>query len=120
MPTFLTAEHDTSLPALMDWQDIEMDSGMLADMENILQFDLEAGSPVRFLGGFKVTNLVLADLCVNLCMPFILSLYLSVVHSRACVSLCFCERIKERFVTDHFGFSSEINYILTASMMSFL
>lgn len=62
MPTFLTAEHDTSLPALMDWQDIEMDSGMLADMENMLQFDLEAGSPVRFLGGFKVTNLVLADL----------------------------------------------------------
>ncbi|KAJ5143418.1 uncharacterized protein N7515_002205 [Penicillium bovifimosum] len=62
MPTFLGAEHDTSLPALMDWQDIEMDSGMLADMGNMLQFDLEAGSPVRFLGGFKVTNLVLADL----------------------------------------------------------
>ncbi|KAJ6073372.1 hypothetical protein N7467_011457 [Penicillium canescens] len=62
MPTFLAAEHDTSLPALMDWQDIEMDSGMLADMGNMLQFDLEAGSPVRFLGGFNVTNLVLADL----------------------------------------------------------
>ncbi|KXG49009.1 Transcription factor [Penicillium griseofulvum] len=62
MPTFLTAEQDTSLPALMDWQDIEMNDGMLADMGNMLQFDLETASPVRFLGGFKVTNLVLADL----------------------------------------------------------
>jgi hypothetical protein len=92
MPTFLAAEHDTSLPALMDWQDIEMDSGMLADMGNMLQFDLEAGSPVRFVGGFKVTNLVLADLCVNLCMPFILPLNLSVVQLQClCVFMFSCE-----------------------------
>ncbi|KAJ5382599.1 hypothetical protein N7517_000510 [Penicillium concentricum] len=62
IPTFLAAEQGTSLPPLMDWQDIEMDGGMLADMGNMLQFDLEPASPVRVLGGFKMTNLVLADL----------------------------------------------------------
>jgi hypothetical protein len=38
------------------------------------------------LGGFKVTNLVLADLCVNLCMPFILALNVCLACSSVCVS----------------------------------
>ncbi|KAJ5826942.1 hypothetical protein N7447_003705 [Penicillium robsamsonii] len=62
MPTFLVAEQNTDLSALMDWQGIELDGGMLADMGNMLQFDLEPASADRVLGGFKMTNLVLADL----------------------------------------------------------
>ncbi|KAL6801240.1 hypothetical protein GGI42DRAFT_360743 [Trichoderma sp. SZMC 28013] len=65
MPAFPAAEHNasTDFHALMDWQDMDMDStGVLADMGDMLQFDLEPASPVQILGEFKRTNLVLADL----------------------------------------------------------
>ncbi|KAL6837148.1 hypothetical protein V8C40DRAFT_4912 [Trichoderma camerunense] len=68
MAAFPAMEHNvsnvsTDLHGLMDWQDMDMDStGVLADMGDMLQFDLEPASPVQSLGEFKRTNLVLADL----------------------------------------------------------
>lgn len=59
----------TNLPVWMEWQDMDLDGGvMLADVGDMLQFELEPVSPVRVLGGFEITNLVLADLCVNPCL----------------------------------------------------
>lgn len=68
MAAFPAMEHNvsTDLHGLMDWQDMDMDStGVLADMRDMLQFDLEPASPVQAIGEFKRTNLVLADLLVK-------------------------------------------------------
>lgn len=54
-------------PALMDWQDMDLDVGvMLEDIGDMVQFEIEPVSPIRVIRGFEITNLVLADLCVDI------------------------------------------------------
>lgn len=59
----------------MDWQDMDLDVGvMLEDMGDMVQFEIEPVSPIRSIRGFEITNLILADLCVE---PFIFVLFFS-------------------------------------------
>lgn len=63
------AAENPGLPVLMDWQDMDLDVGvMLEDMGDMVQFEIEPVSPIRSIRGFEITNLILADLCVE---PFI-------------------------------------------------
>lgn len=60
------AAENPGLPVLMDWQDMDLDVGvMLEDMGDMVQFEIEPVSPIRSIRGFEITNLILADLCVE-------------------------------------------------------
>lgn len=60
------AAENPGLPVLMDWQDMDLDVGvMLEDMGDMAQFEIEPVSPTRVIRGFEITNLILADLCVE-------------------------------------------------------
>ena len=61
------AAENPGLPVLMDWQDMDLDVGvMLEDMGDMVQFEIDPVSPTRVIRGFEITNLILADLCVEL------------------------------------------------------
>lgn len=49
-----------------DWANMDMDGGvMLGDVGDLLSLELDSARPNRFIGGFEMTKLLLADLCVD-------------------------------------------------------